>query len=237
MQRARAKRLLFEKEVKAADAYFASPEFIEQLNRIHAITKSAMGPDADELEAMDLLWRELVHMATVQTRTIACMSAGGQDQQCYNQAAYGSAPPAYEPFEALPAAQQQEFRGYLEGLYNASVPRVPVRLPVLHWDARVDSTAPGQKGLLKSPPAPGDAKVWVEGTGEPRQDAWQLREAVVGRHALEGHPVVRALQAHTVQRYLLFQVQQMLGYIEEWGHLMEPEQIRCATHCIAVRSR
>ena len=193
-----------------------------------------MGPDADELEAIGLLWRDLVNTATAQTRALACMSAGGQEQQCYDQVAYGSKPPAYEPFESLSASLKQEIRGSLEGLFNVSVPELPVRLPVLHWDSRVRDAGRGQMIDAYSRKAPEAAKQWVQGRGEPRQDAWQLMDASIPGHP-ERDAVVRALQKTLVHRYLLFQVQQLLNYIEEWGYLMDPEQIRCAVRaCVGV---
>lgn len=217
-------------ERSITNATFHEASFVPQLENMHAMTRFAMGPVSDEHVAMDHLWRDLVHIATLRTRVVACMSAGGHEGQCHNQAAVGARPPVYAPFEELGSSQKEEFRALLEGIFTNSVRQPPVRLPVLHWDSRVDSTMSGQIINLNGRAAGEElaASLWAKGRGEPRQDAWQVMEAVAGRHTDEREDVVQAVQAQTVQRYLNFQIEQMLIHIEEWSALMEPKEIRCA---------
>lgn len=224
----RAKQLLYERQRREAEAYFHSYEFAEQLNRLLSITQFAMSPVSDEHEAIRHLWRDLVYMASLQTRAVACMTAGGQDVQCYQQA-FDSRPHGYAPFEALTEEQQQELRGDMQQLFNASVAQPPVRLPVLHWDERLDGSAHEQRVHLHAGAASEAeaADLWMQGTGEPRQDAWQVMEALAPGHTDKRDELAKALQEQAVQNYLHLQVHQMLSHIQNWSGMMDPEEVKC----------
>jgi hypothetical protein len=76
MQRARAKQLLLERNRRETEASMHSAEIGEQMDRLHTLIRLAMGPAADEDQAIEFLWREVVYLATLQTRAVACMSVG-----------------------------------------------------------------------------------------------------------------------------------------------------------------
>jgi hypothetical protein len=156
--------------------------------------------------------------------------AGGLEAQCYNQAEHGARPTVYAPFQELTAWQQQEFSALLQGLFNASAPRPPVRPPVLHWDERVVSTPHGPKVKLQLRAASTQqaAKLWAQGRGEPRQDSWQVIDSLAGNQLDRQDELVRALQAQKIERYVSMQIDQLLNHIEEWSQMMDRQQLRCA---------
>lgn len=195
-----------------------------------------MGPVSDEQQAIDSLWRDLVYMATLQTRAAACVSTGGLMEQCYNQAALGSRPTAYAPFKSLSASQQQELRSLMGDMFNVTVPQPPVRMPVMHWDERVDGTAQGQRLDFRAQAASEEQAVrsWMEGTGEPRQDAWQVMESLAGRHTDAVAAPMRDLQASAIEKYIDLQLEQLLSHIETWSKMMQPEKIRWGLTSVAL---
>jgi hypothetical protein len=221
VQRTEAKHLLFEQAYDAADSQLHDPQVVAQMERVLSITQFSLAPHASAHQALDTLWRTLMHTAIQQTQVAACMLVQGQEQRCKALAEAGK-PLLYAPLAAIPEVQQAEIKAIVETVFNATVPLPPIRAPVLHWDAEMGRTDGHHPPHLNSD-GEDACEMWVQGIGEPRTDS------VHGRAASRSHSteIVPLLQGWLVQHYLLLQLPQLLEHIEEWDVMLEPDVCSC----------
>eukprot|EP00892_Ulva_mutabilis_P007797 jgi/Ulvmu1/538/UM001_0546.1 len=221
--RADAKHQLFEHVYDEADSVLHDHRVRQQLTRVLALIKHLLGPEAQAQSVLTDIWRTYMHSALLHSYTIACASLELMPHVCPLRAATAGLPRAVDELKQLSRSQQEDLSALVETVFNMTVPLAPVRPPVMHWDARVQSNG----AVLQGAAVEGGADLWKNGTGEPRPDLWvvypEMVTGVVPRLSL-----AQVLQRAAIRQYLAFQVWQLDDHAADWGVILQTEDVRPA---------